>query len=116
MALGNARARNGGREWQASFLAIELRRNDLAYKVTNTRRADRKLLWLTGSNGELTLPFVQSYCYLEHVQRGRWQAVSEVDGRIMATGCSLIDVIGKTIRATYNVPTPWAATDFPSES
>jgi hypothetical protein len=113
MTLGLSRPRNGGREWQNLFLAIELHRNHLAYRVTNTRRPECKLLWLTGSNGELTLPFVQSYCYLEHIERGRWNARSEWDGRLMAHGCSIADVIGKVIRATYDKPTPWAVTDFP---
>ena len=113
MALGNSRPKNGGRDWQNSVLAIELTRNQLAYKVTGTRCSERKLLWLTGSNAELTLPFVQSYCSLEHIRRGRWNAVSAFDGRILATGCSLTDARGKVIRATYNVPTPWAVMDFP---
>jgi len=113
MTLGLSRPRNGGREWQNCFLAVELQRNHLAYKVTNTRHPERKLLWLTGSNSEMTLPFVDSYCYLEHVARGRWNAVNEWDGRAMAHGCSLVDVIGKVIHATYGRPAPWAVTDFP---
>lgn len=106
MSLGNTRAMNGGREWQNSFLAIELHRNQLAYRITPApgRVAERKLLWLTGSNAELTLPYVESYCYLEHVRKGHWIAISELDGKFMASGCSLTDVVGKTIRATYNVP------------
>jgi hypothetical protein len=116
MTLGLSRPRNGGIEWQNSFLAIELHRHQLAYRITpgtGIHKAQRKLLWLTGSNGELTLPFVQSYCILEHIERGRWHAVSEWDGRVMAHGCSITDVVGKVIRATYGKPTPWAVTDFP---
>lgn len=113
MALGNSRPRNGGVEWQNCYLALELHRHQLAYRVTRVpgptrisapNRPERKLLWLTGSNAQLTLPFVESYCYLEHVRSGRWIAVSEWDGKFMAAGCSLTDVIGKTIRATYNKP------------
>ena len=104
MALGTSRPHNGGRDWQLGFLALELAKHQLAYKVTGTPRAERKLLWLTGHNAQVTLPFVQSYCYLEHVRSGRWVAVSEWDGRAMASGCSVTDVIGKVIRATYNVP------------
>ena len=104
MTLGTSRPHNGGIDWQNSFLAMELKRNDLAYKVTNTRRPDLKLLWLTGSNDKVTLPFVESYCHLEHVRNGRWVAVSEWDGKFMASGCSITDVVGKVIRATYNKP------------
>ena len=89
MALGNSRPHNGGRDWQLGFLALELAKHQLAYKVTGTPRAERKLLWLTGHNAQVTLPFVQSYCYLEHVRSGRWVAVSEWDGRAMASGCSV---------------------------
>ena len=107
MTLGTSRPHNGGRDWQLSYLALELAKNQLAYKVTpvaGPSKAYRRLLWLTPSNGHLTLPFVQSYCYLEHIDRGRWHAVSEWDGNVMARGCSVTDVIGKVIRATYNVP------------
>lgn len=113
MSLGNTRAMNGGREWQNSFLAIELHRNQLAYRITLAPGcvAERKLLWLTGSNSQLTLPFVESYCYLEHLGRGRWAATSEWDGRVMARGCSVTDVVGKVIKATYNVPrSEWPST------
>lgn len=113
MALGTSRPKNGGREWQNGVLAIELSRHQLAYQVTDTRHADRKLLWLTPSAAGLTLPLIQSYCCLEHVCRGRWLATSEFNGRVMAVGCSITDVIGKVIRATYNVPTPWGVADFP---
>ena len=116
MALGTSRPHNGGVDYQNGILTMELRRNQIAYRVTpvtGIHKDDHKVLWLTPSDGELTLPFVQSYCNLEHVTRGRWNAVSEWDGRVLATGCSLTDVIGKVIRATYGKPTPWAVTDFP---
>lgn len=112
MALGNSRPRNGGRDFQHGVLAMELARHQLIYRVTPTRRSAMKTLWFTGSNEEVTLPYVQSYCLLVHERRGRWKAVAHWDGRLLASGSSVVDVVGKVLRYVYGKPAPWPLDDM----
>jgi hypothetical protein len=59
----------------------------------------RGLLFLAGSNGLITLPFMQSCASLVHVRRGRWEAHHPFDGRLLASGVSERDVVRATIQA-----------------
>lgn len=107
MALGTNRTRNWGKEAQECALALLLKRARVAYDVRPVRTPqgnDKRLfLWLTPSHNGLTLPFYQGSCAdLVNVRRGRWEARHPFDGRVVATGCSLCDVVRATIQAVWH--------------
>ena len=95
MALGTNYARNWGRDAQAAALQVVMMDRQVAYRVRGN------MLYLAGSNEEITLPFC-SVAMLENVRRGRWEAHHPVSGRILASGVSRRDVIRATIQAVWN--------------
>ncbi len=94
MALGSRFTRNWGREAQGAMLEMVMRDRQVAYRVRGS------MLYLAGSNEEITLPF-SSVAMLENVQRGRWEARHPFDGRLLATGISRRDVIRATIQKVW---------------
>lgn len=107
MALGTSRTRNWGKEAQAGALAILLQRAKVAYKVCPLRPVSpgqrRVSLWLTPSHNGLTLPFYGGSCAeLVTVRRDRWEARHLWDGRVLASGCSLMDVVRATIQQVWH--------------
>lgn len=93
--LGTSRPRNYGLEDQQIALAITLKQHSVAYDV---RGGD---LWLAGHRGEITLPF-EHVASLANVSRGRWEARSLWDGRVLAEGVSQRDVVRATIQEVWN--------------
>ena len=93
MALGTTRTRNWGKEDQEGALRMALQRKRLAYQVR------KGYLYLAPSNGQITLPFNESFACLRNVRRGQWQATSIQDGRLLARGRSERDVVRATIEA-----------------
>ena len=94
MALGTSHTRNGGKDAQGAMLTVVMRDRQVAYRVRGN------VLYLAGSNGEITLPF-SPVAMLENVQRGRWEARHPFDGRLLATGISRRDVIRATIQKVW---------------
>ncbi|MDP2326074.1 MAG: hypothetical protein Q8N51_18890 [Gammaproteobacteria bacterium] len=87
-------------------LACLLAREHVAYQVRpiTTPAGDKKRLslWLAASRNGVTLPFYQGSCAeLVNIRRGRWEAKHPFDGRTLATGCSLRDVVRATIQAVW---------------
>ena len=76
-------------------LSMALRRRSAAYQVRNG------YLYLAASKGDVTLPFNQSCAKLVNVKRGRWEACSPWDGRLLATGVSERDVVRATIERVW---------------
>ena len=95
MSLGTNHARNWGRDAQEAMLALVMHDRQVAYRVRGN------LLYLAGSNDEITLPF-SSVAMLENTTRGRWESRHVFDGRLLATGISRRDVIRATIQAVWN--------------
>lgn len=91
MALGVTRTRNWGKEDQDGALRMALSRRAVAYQIRDGR------LYIARTNGDVTLPFNSSFACLKHVRRGRWEAESIFDGRLMATECSQRDVVRAAI-------------------
>lgn len=104
MALGLARVRNWGREAQEGALALVLARSRLAYRVrpAGRGRARRERLFLAASFNGVTLPFTEAVADLGHKGRGRWEAQSLWDARVLATGVSRRDVIRATIQTVWH--------------
>ena len=106
MALGNGRPRNWGKDFQQIALTSILKKRNVAYQTrpVRTSRKEKMLdLWLTPSRNGLTLPFYLGSCAtLTNTRRGRWEATHPVDGRILATGISLRDVVRATIQEVWN--------------
>ena len=94
MALGTSHTRNWGKDAQGAMLAVVMRDKQVAYRVRGN------MLYLAGSNGEITLPF-SSVAMLENVSRGRWEAYHPFDGRLLAKGISQRDVIRATIQKVW---------------
>lgn len=94
MTLGTSRPRNWGIEQQSAALAIACKRGRVAYEV---RRCE---LWLHPSDNGIALRG-WSVARLENVRRGKWEAHSIQDGRVLATGVSQRDVIRATIEAVW---------------
>lgn len=94
MALGTNHTRNWGKDAQGAMLTVIMRDRQVAYRVRGN------VLYLAGSNGEITLPF-SSVAMLENVQRGRWEAYHPFDGRLLAKGISRRDVIRATIQKVW---------------
>ena len=94
MALGTSHTRNWGKDAQGAMLTVVMRDRQVAYRVRGN------VLYLAGSNGEITLPF-SSVAMLENVQRGRWEAYHPFDGRLLAKGISRRDVIRATIQKVW---------------
>lgn len=87
-------------------LACLLAREHVAYQVrpiTTPEGSKKRLsLWLTASRNGVTLPFCHGSCAdLVNTRRGRWEAKHPFDGRTLATGCSLRDVVRTTIQAVW---------------
>jgi hypothetical protein len=101
MSLGSSRPRNWGREAQASALALTILRGRVAYQIRQEGRGAcrRPVLYLAPSHDGVTLPFTDSVADLVHVTRGRWEAHHRVDGRTLARGVSITDVVRATIEA-----------------
>lgn len=99
MSRGSSRPRNWGREAQASALAIAMLRGRVAYQIRQEGRGAcrRPVLYLAPSHAGTTLPFTDSVADLVHVGRGRWEAPHRVDGRTLARGVSIADVVRATI-------------------
>ena len=95
MALGTNHARNWGRDAQGAALQVIMMDRQVAYRVRGN------MLYLAGSNEEITLPF-SSVAMLENVSRGRWESHHPFDGRLLATGVSRRDVIRATIQKVWN--------------
>lgn len=99
MTLGVSRPRNWGVDQQRIALNIALRRAGVAYQVK------RSALWFTTATpGEINkpaLPFIESYADLTHVRRGCWEARHPFSGRLLATGISVRDVVGKTTEVLF---------------
>lgn len=76
------------------MLEMVMRDRQVAYRVRGN------ILYLAGSNEEITLPF-SSVAMLENVSRGRWEAYHPFDGRLLATGISRRDVIRATIQKVW---------------
>lgn len=95
MTLGTSRTRNWGKEDQQSALNIAMLRGKVAYQIRGG------CLFLAGSNGQITLPFNQSCARLVNVRRGRWEARSHWDDRVLASGISGRDVVRATIKALW---------------
>ena len=94
MALGTSHTRNWGKDAQGAMLTVVMRDRQVTYRVRGN------VLYLAGSNGEITLPF-SSVAMLENVQRGRWEAYHPFDGRLLAKGISRRDVIRATIQKVW---------------
>lgn len=103
MALGTNRTRNWGKEAQECALALLLKRARVAYKVASagTGARLREVLFLAPSHNGVTLPFIDAPAELFHVRRGRWEARHPFDGRVLATGISLRDVVRATIQVVW---------------
>lgn len=100
MGIGMPRARNWGKEAQASALAIAMERGKVDYQVRNTRRGPT--LWLAASANGVTLPFTDCCANLVHARRLRWEARHPFDDRLLAVGCSERDVVRATILAVWH--------------
>lgn len=100
MGLGMSRARNWGKDAQASTLSIALQRGRVAYQVRTTKRG--KTLWLAPSANGLTLPFTDCCANLVHAGRQRWEARHPFDDRLLAVGCSERDVVRATIQSVWH--------------
>lgn len=110
MALGTNRTRNWGKDAQQVALFLVLDRNHVAYRVTPVKlpvghqeKGKRLALWLTPSRNGVTLPYYQGTCAeLVNVRRGRWHARHPFDGRVIAEGVSLRDVVRTAILAVWH--------------
>lgn len=107
MALGTSRTRNWGKETQEAALACLLERVHVAYQVRPVKQpagtAKTLSLWLTPSRDGLTLPYCQGTCAnLVNTRRGHWEAHHPFDGRVLAKGISLRDVVRATIQAVWH--------------
>lgn len=103
MALGTRHVRNWGREAQQIALDLLLRREGVAYRLQPLKRFARQrfALFLAPSRGGITLPFTESVADLVHVRRGRWEAWHPMDGRVLASGISVRDVVRATIKVVW---------------
>lgn len=101
MSLGNSRPRNWGREAQLAGLAIAMKRGRVAYQIRQEGRGAcrRPVLYLAPSHAGITLPFTDSVADLVHVARGKWEALHRFDGRVLARGVSVADVVRATIES-----------------
>lgn len=108
MSLGNSRPRSYGVEQQLAMLALTLRHRKLTYRTTkaNPQQGEHQALelWVTGSNGDITLPFTGTCARLARRGRGKWIATHPWDGRQLACGISERDVVCKTVQALYPIP------------
>lgn len=95
MALGTTRTRNWGKEAQQSALRMAMLRGKVAYQIR------RGCLFLAASSGGITLPFNSSCAHLVNARRGRWEARSHWDDRLLASGTSQRDVVRATINALW---------------
>lgn len=101
MTLGTARARNWGKDAQLIALGMALKAARVAYQVRPVKSViggKRLALWLTPSHNGVTLPFSFGSCAdLVNIRRGRWEARHPFDGRVIATGVSVRDVVRAAI-------------------
>ena len=95
MSIGMPRTRNWGKDAQQVALAIALEKSRVAYRISGDK------LMLAGSANGLTLPF-ETVATLTNIRRGRWEARSQFDDRLFATGISQRDVIRATIQTVWN--------------
>ena len=100
MTLGTSRPRNWGKESQQIALDMLIKRRRVAYRTQSA--GDHLTLWLTPSHGGITLPYTESVADLVNVRRGRWEARHPFDGRLLATGISLRDVVRATIQEVWH--------------
>ncbi len=102
MSLGSSRPRNWGREAQASALALVMKARNVVFEIRTEGKGSwrHKVLYLAASKGGTTLPFT-SVATLANVKRGQRQARHHYDGRLLATGVSLRDVVRATIEAAW---------------
>jgi hypothetical protein len=91
MGIAIKNVRNWGVEQQRISLFLTLKRKRLVYKVIKND------LFVSPSYNGVTLPFCESVAYLVHIKRCHWESHHPLDGRRLARGCSLIDVIFRTI-------------------
>ena len=105
MSLGNSRTRNWGKDAQQVALDLQLAHSSVAYQLRPLKSQDGKRrlsLWLAPSRNGVTLPFVFGSCAdLVNTRRGSWAATHPFDGRILASGVSLRDVVRSAIRVVY---------------
>lgn len=104
MTLGTSRPRSWGKEAQQIALDMALKRARVAYQTRPVERvlgeSRRYVLWLAPSHNGITLPFSFGSCAdLVNVRRGRWEARHPFDGRVLATGVSMRDVVRAVIPA-----------------
>lgn len=100
MALGNSKPRNWGKNDQEIALWSIMKRRKVAYKIVNKNNVIT--LFLTPSNGDITLPFTDSVATLVNERRGLWIARHQFDDRILARGISQRDVIRATIEQVWH--------------
>lgn len=99
MSLGTPRPRNWGKDEQKIALALLLERNKVAYRIRNSELGPT--LWLAASANGTTLPFIDCCANLVHARRLRWEARHPFDDRLLAVGCSKLDVVRATIQAAW---------------
>jgi hypothetical protein len=93
MSLGNSRPRNWGKEQQEIALRMAMAHHKVAYQLR------QGYLYLANTDGVNTLPFNTSFATISHISRGKWESFNVQDGKRIATGCSLTDLLGRTIHA-----------------